>query len=68
MLLDKDMNGRLGDFGLARVHSHGQVASTTRVVGTMGYIAPELVRSGRASVQSDVFSFGVLILEVSCFM
>ncbi|XP_022954483.1 L-type lectin-domain containing receptor kinase VII.1-like isoform X1 [Cucurbita moschata] len=66
VLLDKDKNGRLGDFGLARVHSHGQVASTTRVVGTMGYIAPELVRSGQASAQSDVFSFGILILEVMC--
>ncbi|KAG6583994.1 L-type lectin-domain containing receptor kinase VII.1, partial [Cucurbita argyrosperma subsp. sororia] len=66
VLLDKDMNGRLGDFGLARVHSHNQVASTTRIVGTMGYIAPELIRTGRASTQSDVFGFGVLILEVMC--
>lgn len=66
VLLDKDMNGRLGDFGLARVHSHGQVATTTRIVGTMGYIAPELIRTGRASTQSDVFGFGVLILEVMC--
>ncbi|XP_022139790.1 L-type lectin-domain containing receptor kinase VII.1-like [Momordica charantia] len=66
VLLDKEMNGRLGDFGLARVHAHGQVASTTRVVGTMGYIAPELIRSGRASAQSDVFGFGVMILEVMC--
>ncbi|KAA0056992.1 hypothetical protein IC582_029365 [Cucumis melo] len=66
VLLDKDMNGRLGDFGLARVHGHGQVASTTRVVGTMGYIAPELIRTGRASTQSDIFGFGVLILEVMC--
>ncbi|KAF2297702.1 hypothetical protein GH714_002345 [Hevea brasiliensis] len=62
----KEMNGRLGDFGLARMHSHGQVASTTRVVGTVGYLAPEVVRSGRASAQTDVFGFGVLILEVMC--
>ncbi|KAG5234970.1 L-type lectin-domain containing receptor kinase [Salix suchowensis] len=66
VLLDKDMNGRLGDFGLARVHGHGQVPSTTRVVGTIGYMAPEVVRSGRATAQADVFSFGVLILEVMC--
>ncbi|KAF2297707.1 hypothetical protein GH714_002382 [Hevea brasiliensis] len=66
VLLDKEMNGRLGDFGLARMHSHGQVASTTRVVGTVGYLAPEVVRSGRASAQTDVFGFGVLILEVMC--
>ncbi|XWS19604.1 hypothetical protein CRYUN_Cryun31cG0029800 [Craigia yunnanensis] len=66
ILLDKDMNGRLGDFGLARMHGHGQVASTTRVVGTVGYLAPEVVKSGRASTQTDVFGFGVLILEVIC--
>ncbi|XP_022724573.1 L-type lectin-domain containing receptor kinase VII.1-like [Durio zibethinus] len=66
VLLDKDMNGRLGDFGLARMHGHGQVASTTRVVGTVGYLAPEEVRSGRASTGTDVFGFGVLILEVMC--
>ncbi|KAG5246959.1 L-type lectin-domain containing receptor kinase [Salix suchowensis] len=66
VLLDKDMNGRLGDFGLARVHGHGQVPSTTRVVGTIGYMAPEIVRSGRASAQTDMFGFGVLILEVMC--
>lgn len=66
VLLDKDMNGRLGDFGLARMHDHGQVPTTTRVVGTVGYLAPEVIRSGRASAQTDVFGFGVLILEVMC--
>jgi hypothetical protein len=66
VLLDKDMNGRLGDFGLARMHDHDQVPNTTRVVGTVGYLAPEVIRSGRASAQTDVFGFGVLILEVMC--
>ncbi|GLU23000.1 hypothetical protein SLE2022_390350 [Rubroshorea leprosula] len=66
VLLDKDMNGRLGDFGLARVHGHGQVAQTTHVVGTLGYLAPEVVKTGRASTQTDVFGFGVLVLEVMC--
>lgn len=66
VLLDKDMNGRLGDFGLARMHSHEQVASTTRVVGTVGYLAPEVISTGRASTQTDVFGFGVLMLEVMC--
>lgn len=66
VLLDKDFNGRLGDFGLARMHGHGQVATTTRVVGTVGYLAPEVIRTGRASTQTDVFGFGVLILEVMC--
>nr|KJB69526.1 hypothetical protein B456_011G028100 [Gossypium raimondii] len=66
VLLDKYMNGRLGDFGLARMHGHGQVASTTRVVGTVGYLAPEVFRCQRASTRTDVFSFGILILEVMC--
>lgn len=66
VLLDKEMKGRLGDFGLARMHGHGQVLRTTRVVGTVGYLAPEVIRSGRASAQTDVFGFGVLILEVMC--
>ncbi|KAK9906954.1 hypothetical protein M0R45_002569 [Rubus argutus] len=66
VLLDKEMNGRLGDFGLARMHGHGDVLSTTRVVGTVGYLAPEIVRVGRASSQTDVFGFGILILEVMC--
>ncbi|CAK8536415.1 unnamed protein product [Lathyrus sativus] len=67
VLLDKDMNARLGDFGLALMHEHhGQVASTTKVLGTLGYIAPELIRTGRASTMSDVFGFGILLLEVIC--
>ncbi|KAK2642121.1 hypothetical protein Ddye_023884 [Dipteronia dyeriana] len=66
VLLDKEMNGSLGDFGLARMHSHGQVANTTRVVGTVGYLAPEVISTGRASTQTDVFGFGVLMLEVMC--
>ncbi|KAI3456258.1 hypothetical protein Pfo_012921 [Paulownia fortunei] len=66
VLLDKEMNARLGDFGLARMHDHDKVAGTTRVVGTVGYLAPEIVRSGRASMQTDVFGYGVLILEVMC--
>ncbi|KAI5412944.1 hypothetical protein KIW84_057531 [Lathyrus oleraceus] len=67
VLLDKDMNARLGDFGLALMHEHhGQVASTTKVLGTLGYIAPELIRTGRASTMSDVFGFGIFLLEVIC--
>jgi serine/threonine protein kinase len=66
VLLDKDMNGRLGDFGLARMHDHGQVPNTSRLIGTVGYLAPKVIRSGRASAQTDVFGFGILILEVMC--
>ncbi|XP_010260206.1 PREDICTED: L-type lectin-domain containing receptor kinase VII.1-like [Nelumbo nucifera] len=66
VLLDRDMSGRLGDFGLAQIHVQGQPTNTTRVVGTVGYMAPEVLRSGRASTQTDVFGFGILILEVVC--
>ncbi|XP_031495681.1 L-type lectin-domain containing receptor kinase VII.1 [Nymphaea colorata] len=66
VMLDQDMTGRLGDFGLARLYEHGQMAHTTRVVGTIGYMAPEVVKAGKASVKTDVFGFGMLILEVVC--
>ncbi|KAL6911730.1 hypothetical protein ACP4OV_000535 [Aristida adscensionis] len=66
VLLDAEMNGRLGDFGLARLYDHGTDPHTTHVVGTMGYLAPELGHTGRASKASDVFAFGVFLLEVAC--
>ncbi|XBH81768.1 hypothetical protein VPH35_107271 [Triticum aestivum] len=66
VLLDDDMNGRLGDFGLARLHDHGVDAHTTHVAGTWGYIAPELARLGKATKATDVFAFGVFTIEVVC--
>ncbi|MQM04486.1 hypothetical protein Taro_037285 [Colocasia esculenta] len=66
VLLDADMNGRLGDFGLAKLYEHGANPSTTRVVGTLGYLAPEMTRTGKATTSSDVFAFGAMILEVVC--
>ncbi|XP_058201838.1 L-type lectin-domain containing receptor kinase SIT2-like isoform X2 [Rhododendron vialii] len=66
VLLDSDLNGRLGDFGLARLHDHGANLETTHVVGTIGYLAPELSRTGKATPSTDVFSFGAFILEVAC--
>ncbi|KAJ8550982.1 hypothetical protein K7X08_000352 [Anisodus acutangulus] len=66
VLLDGELNGRLGDFGLARLYEHGSNPGTTRVVGTLGYLAPELPRTGRATEKSDVFAFGALLLEVVC--
>ncbi|RVW69781.1 Lectin-domain containing receptor kinase VI.3 [Vitis vinifera] len=66
VLIDSDMNGRLGDFGLARLYDHGKNSHTTSVVGTIGYLAPELTRTGKASTSSDVFAYGVLLLEVAC--
>ncbi|CAN6170818.1 unnamed protein product [Urochloa humidicola] len=66
ILLDNEMNGRLGDFGLARLHDHGTDLQTTHVVGTMGYLAPELISTGKASPLTDVFAFGTFLLEVTC--
>jgi serine/threonine protein kinase len=66
VLLDTEMNGRLGDFGLARLHDHGADAHTTHVAGTRGYLAPELLRFGKATKATDVFAFGAFVLEVAC--
>ncbi|XVE97132.1 hypothetical protein REPUB_Repub02eG0284400 [Reevesia pubescens] len=65
VLIDAEMNARLGDFGLARLYDHGTASHTTNVVGTIGYIAPELARNGKASNSADVFAFGVLLLEIA---
>ncbi|KAL6493501.1 L-type lectin-domain containing receptor kinase S.1 [Orobanche gracilis] len=66
VLLDGDMRGRLGDFGLAKLYTHGEAPSTTRVVGTLGYLAPEVVTLAAPTAASDVYSFGVVVLEVAC--
>ncbi|TQE08209.1 hypothetical protein C1H46_006176 [Malus baccata] len=65
VLLDGEWNGRLGDFGLARLYDHGSDPQTTHIAGTFGYLAPEHARSGRATTSSDVFAFGVFLLEVA---
>ncbi|CAN7120745.1 unnamed protein product [Brassica rapa subsp. narinosa] len=64
VLIDDDMNPRLGDFGLARLYERETLSHTTVVVGTIGYMAPELTRNGKSSTASDVFAFGVLLLEI----
>ncbi|XP_057801162.1 LOW QUALITY PROTEIN: lectin-domain containing receptor kinase VI.4-like [Salvia miltiorrhiza] len=66
VLIDRDMNPRLGDFGLARLYDHGKNSHTTNVVGTIGYIAPELYKNGQASTSTDVFAYGILLLEIAC--
>ncbi|XP_030965265.1 L-type lectin-domain containing receptor kinase IV.1-like [Quercus lobata] len=66
VLLDAELNGRLGDFGLARLCDHGTNPQTTHVVGTVGYLAPELTRTRRATTCTDVFAFGAFMLEVAC--
>ncbi|CAL5386629.1 unnamed protein product [Camellia sinensis] len=66
VLLDDQLNGRLGDFGLARLYDHGAKPQTTHVVGTIGYLAPELTKTGKATTSTDVFAFGAFLLEVAC--
>ncbi|XXG54525.1 hypothetical protein AAC387_Pa03g2380 [Persea americana] len=66
VLLDDEFNGRLGDFGLARLYDHGTDPQTTHIVGTLGYIAPELSRIGKATTSTDVFAFGAFVFEVAC--
>ncbi|KAH9701386.1 putative L-type lectin-domain containing receptor kinase II.2 [Citrus sinensis] len=66
ILLDAHLNGKLGDFGMARLYDHGSIPCTTSLVGTLGYMAPELLRTGKADTRTDVFAFGVCMLEVAC--
>ncbi|MED6147888.1 hypothetical protein PIB30_048067 [Stylosanthes scabra] len=66
VLIDADLQPKLGDFGLARCQEHGINPKTTHVVGTLGYIAPELSKTGKATTSTDVYGYGVLILEVAC--
>ncbi|XP_047958637.1 putative receptor-like protein kinase At5g39000 [Salvia hispanica] len=64
VLLDKDLNPKVADFGIARVLEAGESSNTSRIVGTYGYMAPEYAMHGTCSVKSDVYSFGVLVLEI----
>ncbi|XP_068334498.1 cysteine-rich receptor-like protein kinase 10 [Pyrus communis] len=65
ILLDKDMNPKISDFGLAKLFGESQThGNTNRISGTFGYMAPEYAKNGTFSTKSDAFSFGVLVLEI----
>ncbi|MFQ6657660.1 hypothetical protein Gotur_027243 [Gossypium turneri] len=66
IMLSSNFNAKLGDFGLARLVDHAKGSQTTRLAGTMGYMAPECVSSGKVSKESDVYSFGIVALEIAC--
>ncbi|CBI39910.3 receptor-like serine/threonine-protein kinase SD1-7 isoform X1 [Vitis vinifera] len=64
ILLDKDMNPKISDFGMARIFGGNEPKATNHIVGTYGYMSPEYALEGLFSTKSDVFSFGVLLMEI----
>ncbi|KAL5197581.1 hypothetical protein ABZP36_001093 [Zizania latifolia] len=66
VMLDSSFAAKLGDFGLAKLVDHGETSQTTVLAGTMGYMDPEYAASGKASTASDVYSFGIVLLEICC--
>ncbi|XP_008449503.2 probable LRR receptor-like serine/threonine-protein kinase At1g07650 isoform X1 [Cucumis melo] len=64
VLLDKDFNAKISDFGLAKLHEDDNTHISTRVAGTIGYMAPEYAMRGCLTSKADVYSFGVVALEI----
>ncbi|GLT70356.1 hypothetical protein SLA2020_424460 [Shorea laevis] len=63
ILIDDDFNAKVSDFGLAKLLDSGESHITTRVMGTFGYVAPEYANTGLLNEKSDIYSFGVLLVE-----
>ena len=64
VLLDEDFEAVVGDFGLAKLVDVRTTNVTTQVRGTMGHIAPEYVSTGKSSERTDVFGYGIMLLEL----
>ncbi|XP_038896735.1 LOW QUALITY PROTEIN: probable LRR receptor-like serine/threonine-protein kinase At1g53420 [Benincasa hispida] len=64
VLLDKNLNPKISDFGLAKLDEEGNIHISTRIAGTFGYIAPEYAMRGYLTDKADVYSFGIVALEI----
>ncbi|KAL1335966.1 hypothetical protein HN51_030390 [Arachis hypogaea] len=64
VLLDKDYNPKIGDFGLAKLFPDDITHISTKIAGTTGYLAPEYALGGQLTMKADIYSFGVLVLEI----
>ncbi|XP_039684827.1 probable leucine-rich repeat receptor-like serine/threonine-protein kinase At3g14840 isoform X2 [Medicago truncatula] len=64
VLLDKDLNPKISDFGLAKLNEDDKTHMNTRIAGTYGYMAPEYAMHGYLTDKADVYSFGIVILEI----